>query len=123
MSLKIEKKNEGTKDTVMLSGRLDTTTAPELDVFAEKELADTQELVLDRKLQEKRVFPAIDIQKSGTRREDLLLSKEEQEAVYIMRKALNGMKSEDAVEQILNMFTRTKNNAEFVQTVKKQKFI
>ena len=47
MSLKIEKKNEGTKDTVMLSGRLDTTTAPELDVFAEKELADTQELVLD----------------------------------------------------------------------------
>ena len=46
MSLKIEKKNEGTKDTVMLSGRLDTTTAPELDVFAEKELADTQELVL-----------------------------------------------------------------------------
>ena len=81
------------------------------------------ELVLDRKLQEKRVFPAIDIQKSGTRREDLLLSKEEQEAVYIMRKALNGMKSEDAVEQILNMFTRTKNNAEFVQTVKKQKFI
>ena len=47
MSLKIEKKNEGTKDTVMLSGRLDTTTAPELDVFAEQELADTQELVLD----------------------------------------------------------------------------
>ena len=47
MSLKIEKKNEGTKDTVMLSGRLDTTTAPELDVFAEKELVDTQELVLD----------------------------------------------------------------------------
>ena len=46
MSLKIEKKNEGTKDTVMLSGRLDTTTAPELDVFAEKELADTQELCL-----------------------------------------------------------------------------
>ena len=67
----------------------------------------------------RRVFPAIDIQKSGTRREDLLLSREEQEAVYIMRKALNGMKSEDAVEQILNMFARTKNNAEFVQTGKK----
>ena len=48
---------------------------------------------------------------------------EEQEAVYIMRKALNGMKSEDAVEQILNMFARTRNNEEFVQTVKKQKFI
>ena len=92
-------------------------------VYEEFKGTGNMELVLDRKLQEKRVFPAIDIQKSGTRREDLLLSKEEQEAVYIMRKALNGMKSEDAVEQILNMFTRTKNNAEFVQTVKKQKFI
>ena len=80
------------------------------------------ELVLDRKLQEKRVFPAIDIQKSGTRREDLLLSDEEMEAVYSMRRALNGMKSEEAVEQILNMFARTENNREFVQTVKKQKF-
>ena len=54
-------------------------------------------------------------------REDLLLSKDEQEAVYIMRKALNGMKSDEAVEQILNMFARTANNAEFVQMVKKQK--
>ena len=81
------------------------------------------ELVLARKLSEKRVFPAIDIPKSGTRREDLLLDKEEQEAVYIMRKALNGMKSDEAVENILNMFVRTRDNNEFVQLVKKQKFI
>ena len=81
------------------------------------------ELVLDRKLQEKRVFPALDIQKSGTRREDLLLSREELEAVDIMRRALNSMKPEDAVENILNMFARTRTNAEFVQMVKKQKFI
>lgn len=81
------------------------------------------ELVLDRKLQEKRVFPAIDIAKSGTRREDLLLSQDEQEAVYIMRKALNGMKAEEAVENILNMFAKTRNNQELVQMVKKQKFI
>ncbi len=54
------------------------------------------ELVLDRKLSEKRIFPAIDIPKSGTRREDLLLTKEEQEAVDIMRRALNGMKSDEA---------------------------
>ena len=74
-------------------------------------------------LQEKRVFPAIDIQKSGTRREDLLLTKDEQEAVYNMRRALNSLKAEDAVEQILNMFSRTKNNAEFIQTAKKQKFL
>ncbi|MEG0190176.1 MAG: transcription termination factor Rho, partial [Lachnospiraceae bacterium] len=81
------------------------------------------ELVLDRKLQEKRVFPAIDIPKSGTRREDLLLTKEEQEAVYIVRKALNGMKAEEAVDNVINMFSRTKNNEEFVQLVKKTKFI
>ena len=56
----------------------------------------------------KREFPALDIQKSGTRREDLLLDPEEQEAVYIMRKALNGMKSDEAVENILNMFVHTK---------------
>ena len=79
--------------------------------------------MLDRKLSEKRIFPAIDIQKSGTRREDLLLTKEEQEAVDIMRRALNGMKSDEAVDSILNMFDRTKNNVEFVQMVKKTKFI
>ena len=76
------------------------------------------ELVLDRKLQEKRVFPAIDIAKSGTRREDLLLSQDEQEAVYIMRKALNGMKADEAAENILNMFTKTRNNQELVNQVK-----
>ena len=81
------------------------------------------ELVLDRKLQEKRVFPAIDIAKSGTRREDLLLSQDEQEAAYIMRKALNGMKADEAVENILNMFTKTRNNQELVNQVKNQKFI
>ena len=74
-------------------------------------------------MQEKRVFPAVDIPKSGTRREDLLLSEEEQEAVDIMRRALNGMKPEEAVDNILNMFSRTKNNAEFVQMVKKTKFL
>ena len=79
--------------------------------------------VLNRKLQEKRIFPAIDIAKSGTRREDLLLSKEELEAVDIMRKALNGMKSDEALENILNMFAHTKDNEEFVQTVKKQRFL
>ena len=81
------------------------------------------ELVLDRKLSEKRVFPAIDIPKSGTRREDLLLTKEEQEAVDSMRRALNGMRAEEAVDNILNMFSRTKTNRELVQMVKKTKII
>ena len=88
-----------------------------------REGTGNMELVLDRKLSEKRIFPAIDIPKSGTRREDLLLTKEEQEAVDIMRRALNGMKSDEAVDSILNMFDRTKNNVEFVQMVKKTKFI
>ena len=77
----------------------------------------------NRKLQEKRVFPAIDIPKSGTRREDLLLTAEELEAMEIIRKGLNGLKPEDAVENVLNMFARTRNNAEFVQMVKKNRFI
>ena len=63
------------------------------------------------------------IPKSGTRREDLLLSKDEQEAVYTMRKALNGMKPEEAVDNILNMFARTTNNQEFLEMVKKNKFL
>lgn len=81
------------------------------------------ELVLDRKLSERRVFPAIDIPKSGTRREDLLLDKEEQEAVYIMRRALNGMKSEDAVENILNLFVHTRTNRELVAQVRRQRCV
>lgn len=114
---------EGGSLTILATALVDTGSKMDDVVFEEFKGTGNMELVLDRKLQEKRVFPAIDIQKSGTRREDLLLTKEEQEAVYIMRKALNGMKSEDAVEQILNMFARTRNNEEFVQTVKKQKFI
>ena len=88
-------------------------------VYEEFKGTGNMELVLDRKLQEKRVFPAIDIPKSGTRREDLLLSQDEMDAVYRMRKAINGMKPEDAVEKILDMFARTKNNKEFIQMVKK----
>ncbi len=68
----------------------------------------------------KKCFPAIDILKSGTRREDLLLSKEEQEAVESMRKGLNGLRPEEAVDNILNMFSRTKNNEELIQMVKKR---
>ena len=113
---------EGGSLTILATALVDTGSKMDDVIYEEFKGTGNMELVLDRKLQEKRVFPSIDIQKSGPRREDLLLNKEEQEAVYIMRKALNGMKSEDAVEQILNMFARTRNNEEFVQTVKKQKF-
>ena len=114
---------EGGSLTILATALVDTGSKMDDVIYEEFKGTGNMELVLDRKLQEKRVFPAIDIQKSGTRREDLLLSKEEQEAVYIMRKALNGMKSEEAVEQILNTFARTRTNAELVQTVRKQKFL
>lgn len=78
--------------------------------------------MLDRKVAEKRVFPAIDIPKSSTRREDLLLNPDEQQAMDNIRKGLNGMKADDAVETILNLFTRTRNNEEFVQNAKKMRF-
>ena len=92
-------------------------------VYEEFKGTGNMELVLDRKLSERRVFPAIDIPKSGTRREDLLLDKEEQEAVYIMRRALNGMKSEDAVENILNLFVHTRTNRELVAQVRRQRYV
>lgn len=114
---------EGGSLTILATALVDTGSKMDDVVYEEFKGTGNMELVLDRKLSEKRVFPAIDIPKSGTRREDLLLDQEEQEAVYIMRKALNGMKSDEAVENILNMFVRTKDNKEFVQLVKKQKYI
>ncbi len=114
---------EGGSLTILATALVDTGSKMDDVIYEEFKGTGNMELVLDRKLQEKRVFPAIDIQKSGTRREDLLLTKDEQEAVYNMRRALNSLKAEDAVEQILNMISRTKNNAEFIQTAKKQKFL
>ena len=114
---------EGGSLTILATALVDTGSKMDDVVYEEFKGTGNMELVLDRKLQEKRVFPAIDIAKSGTRREDLLLSQDEQEAVYIMRKALNGMKADEAVENILNMFTKTRNNQELVNQVKNQKFI
>ena len=114
---------EGGSLTILATALVDTGSKMDDVVYEEFKGTGNMELVLDRKLQEKRVFPAIDIAKSGTRREDLLLTAEEQEAVDIMRKALNGMKSDEATENILIMFARTKDNAEFVQTIKKQRIL
>ena len=110
---------EGGSLTILASALVDTGSKMDDVVYEEFKGTGNMELVLDRKLSEKRVFPAIDIVKSGTRREDLLLEREEQEAVDIMRKAFNGSKSDDAVETVLNMFARTKSNREYIQMVKK----
>lgn len=113
---------EGGSLTILATALVDTGSKMDDVVFEEFKGTGNMELVLDRKLSEKRVFPAIDIARSGTRREDLLFKPQEQEAMDIMRKAFNGVKPEEAVDNILNMFAHTKNNEEFVQTVKKTRF-
>ncbi len=114
---------EGGSLTILATALVDTGSKMDDVVYEEFKGTGNMEMVLDRKLSEKRIFPAIDLQKSGTRREDLLLTPEELEAINVMRKALNGMKSDEATDRILDMFYRTKNNDEFVQMVKKTKFI
>lgn len=114
---------EGGSLTILATALVDTGSKMDDVVYEEFKGTGNMELVLDRKLSEKRMFPAIDILKSGTRREDLLISKEEQEAVESMRRALNGLRPEEAVDNILNMFSRTRNNEELIQMVKKTKFI
>ena len=114
---------EGGSLTILATALVETGSKMDDVVFEEFKGTGNMELVLDRKLSEKRVFPAIDIAKSSTRREDLLLSREEQEAVDIKRKALNGLKTDEAAERILDLFAKTRNNAEFVQTVRKNRYI
>lgn len=114
---------EGGSLTILATALVETGSKMDDVVFEEFKGTGNMELVLDRKLSEKRVFPAIDIAKSSTRREDLLLNKEEQEAVDIMRKALNGLKTDEAAERILDLFVKTKNNEELVRTVIKNHYI
>lgn len=112
---------EGGSLTILATALVETGSKMDDVVFEEFKGTGNMELVLDRKLSEKRVFPAIDIAKSSTRREDLLLSPNEQEAVDIIRKALNGLKTDEAAERILDLFTKTKNNHEFVEIVRRNR--
>ena len=113
---------EGGSLTVLATALVETGSRMDDVVYEEFKGTGNMELVLDRKLSEKRIFPAIDILKSGTRRDDLLLSREEAEAVDIIRKATNSLKPEDAVEKILDLFARTRNNREFVENAKRIRF-
>ncbi len=113
---------EGGSLTILATALVDTGSKMDDVVYEEFKGTGNMELVLDRKLSERRVFPAIDIPKSGTRRDDLLLTPDELEAINIMRKALNGLKPEEAVDKILDMFAKTRNNQEFTNLVKKIKW-
>ncbi len=114
---------EGGSLTILATALVDTGSKMDDVVFEEFKGTGNMELVLDRKLSEKRVFPAIDIVKSGTRRDDLLLDQEEQEAMDIMRKAFNSMRADEAVENILNMFARTRTNKDYIAMVKKNRIL
>ena len=87
-------------------------------IFEEFKGTGNMEVHLDRKLSEKRIFPAIDINKSGTRREDLLLSGEEKETVFALRKAMNSMPVAEVTEQVLSLMTQTKTNEDFLVKIR-----
>ena len=110
---------EGGSLTILATALVDTGSKMDDVVFEEFKGTGNMELVLDRKLSERRIFPAIDITRSGTRREDLLLTPDELTAVSTIRKSISGLKNDDAIEQILNHFVHTKNNAEFIETLPK----
>ena len=112
---------EGGSLTILATALVETGSRMDDVVFEEFKGTGNMELVLDRNLSERRIFPAIDLPKSSTRREDLLLSPDEIEANNNIRKAFNSNKSEEAVERIINMFTHTRSNREFIEVVKKTK--
>ena len=113
---------EGGSLTILATALIETGSKMDEVVYEEFKGTGNMEMVLDRKLSERRIFPAIDIQKSSTRRDDLLLTGEELEEINLIRRAFNGMKSEEAVNQVLELFSKTRNNSEFIEVVKKQKW-
>lgn len=114
---------EGGSLTILGTALIDTGSRMDDVIYEEFKGTGNMELVLDRKLSEKRIFPAIDILKSGTRRDDLLLSREEAEAMEIIRRGTNSMKSEDSVEKILDMFTKTRSNREIVDEIRRRRYL
>ena len=113
---------EGGSLTILATALVDTGSKMDDVVYEEFKGTGNMEMVLNRKLQEKRIFPAIDLQKSSTRRDDLLLNSEEMEATDIIHKALNGLKPDEAVEKLIDSFSRTKSNREFLDMIKKIRF-
>ena len=103
--------------TVLATALVDTGSRMDEVIFEEFKGTGNMEVVLDRSLSEKRIFPAIDINKSGTRREDLLLSTKELEAVYAIRKGLGRLSTAEMTEKLLSQMTKTKNNDEFIEII------
>ena len=100
--------------TILATALIDTGSRMDDVIFEEFKGTGNMEVHLDRKLSERRIFPAIDINKSGTRREDLLLTPKEKDTVFALRKAMNSMPVADVTEEVISQMTQTKNNNEFV---------
>lgn len=110
---------EGGSLTILATALVDTGSKMDDVVYEEFKGTGNMELILNRKLQERRIFPAIDIQKSGTRRDDLLLSLEEQRALNAIHRAVNGLRAEEYVDQIINMFSSAQNNQQCINMLMK----
>ena len=100
--------------TILATALVETGSRMDDVIFEEFKGTGNMEVHLDRKLSEKRIFPAIDINKSGTRREDLLLTPKERDAVFALRKAMNSMPVADVTEQVISQMTQTKDNNQFI---------
>ena len=103
--------------TILATALIETGSRMDEVIFEEFKGTGNMEVVLDRKLSEKRIFPAIDINKSGTRREDLLQTKKELETVYALRKAMNSIPVADVTEQLLSQMVNTNNNDQFIDKI------
>ena len=114
---------EGGSLTILATALVDTGSRMDDIVYEEFKGTGNMELVLDRKLSEKRIFPSIDILKSGTRRDDLLLSPAEQEALRIIKKSTNSNKAEESAERVISLFADTNNNKEFVEYIIKRQTV
>ena len=105
--------------TILATALVDTGSRMDDVIFEEFKGTGNMELHLDRKLSEKRIFPAIDIYKSGTRREELLMSQEELEAVWTMRKAMSNRSTQEVTEEVIDNLAHTRNNRDFIEIIRK----
>jgi transcription termination factor Rho len=113
------KLEEGGSITILATALVETGSRMDDVIFEEFKGTGNMELHLDRKLSERRIFPALDLNKSGTRREDLLMSQEELEAIWAMRRALSNRDTQDVTESIIDTLVHTKTNKDFIQIIKK----
>ena len=113
------KLEEGGSITILATALIETGSRMDEVIFEEFKGTGNMELHLDRKLSEKRIFPAISLNKSGTRREDLLMTQEELEAIWVMRRNLSGGSTQEVTEAIIDNLAHTKNNSDFIKVIKK----